>query len=100
MMRYCLIFAIISFACLIKESLGCSSDPCSVPDSKECMCSKVPGHPDCQSRFFGMNFPKIKLTADLENPTPECTEGGPCVEKTQCGKYGECIPNQLPSKIG
>ena len=117
-MKYCWIFGILSLVCFpIKETLGCSGAPACNDDSRECICSKHPEHPECDDIFcskhpehpecndrqFGWDFQKMKLTANVENPTPDCTEGGRCFEQAHCGKYGECIipSNQLvPSRIG
>ena len=40
---------------------------------------------------------KITLAVDLEDPTPECKEGSPCLREIDCGENGYCF---RPSKFG
>ena len=82
MRNYCLIFVTLFFASLLfKESTSCDG-------GMGCMCVRPPC--PCQNR-------KITLTVDVEDPTPECKEGSPCVRGSDCGENGYCFS---PSSFG
>ena len=84
MMKSCCVFVTIFFVCcLFEESIG--SCPGRPPWIWPC--------PNSRKSYEG-NLPEITLNIDIEDPKPQCKEGGPCLRHADCGDFGECVPNR------